>query len=308
MGRTDTSPSVRTLQRFLAVRDHESLLDSLSDPSIESIARHNDFVRALVGEGLCLLLNDSDQASRALLTRYGSYLESGLLLVPAETIETLAKRLQSKKLGELAKRARRLEACPPHGKRLWRPHSQQAGSERATCMEVRRVIQKIQVFLGDSASSDNRGIRQSVFRSHQEREFLKALSLRFPSLLALPNYPLDQIAKLEHIRHCVDEDTWQYGVRCRMDAILVIPDVGDPVAAFELDSRFHDSPEVLHRDRMKNTLLQLIGLPFFRLRVEAPESMAMDEWYALLTDQVVPNLDIGDRIRCRMPNYSLVPA
>ena len=59
MGRTDTSPSVRTLQRFLAVRDHESLLDSLSDPSIESMARHNDYVRALVGEGLCILLNDA---------------------------------------------------------------------------------------------------------------------------------------------------------------------------------------------------------------------------------------------------------
>lgn len=71
----------------------------------------------------------------------------------------------------------------------------------ATCMEVRRVIQKIRYFLLDSASSDNRGIRQSVFRSHQNgvpQGFVSPFSL----LLALPNYPLDQIANLNITSLC----------------------------------------------------------------------------------------------------------
>ena len=303
----DTSPSVRTLQRFLAVGDHESLLKSLENPSIESMARHNDYVRALIGEGLCLLLNDGDHASRSWLVRYGSFLESGLVLVPSETMALLARRIGSRKLTELAKKARIREEHLRCDNSSYKQRFQTTAPERPHCIEVRRVIQKIHAFLGDSASSDNRGIRQSVFRSQQEREFLKALSLRFPSLLALPNYPLDQIARLDHVRPCLDDKTWRYGNRCRMDAILVMPDIGDPVAAFELDSGFHDTPEAIRRDRMKNNLLQLIGLPFFRIRVESPESTTMDEWYALLTDQVVPNLDLGNRVRNRTPNYSLVP-
>lgn len=90
--------------------------------------------------------------------------------------------------------------------------------------------------------------------------------------------------------------------------MLVVPDEGDPIAAFELDSDYHDASAAVRRDRMKNHLFKVIGVPFFRLRVESPESMSTDEWYALLTDEVAPVLDVGPRIRCRTAAYSLVPA
>jgi hypothetical protein len=35
--------------------------------------------------------------------------------------------------------------------------------------------------------------------------------------------------------------------------------------------------------------------------------MSVDEWYALLSDQVLPHIDLGARIRCRQAAYSLVP-
>lgn len=43
------------------------------------------------------------------------------------------------------------------------------------------------------------------------------------------------------------------------DAILVIPDDSNPVAVFELDSRFHDL-ENAGRDAMKNSLTAATGL------------------------------------------------
>lgn len=164
----------------------------------------------------------------------------------------------------------------------------------------------MQMFLGNGQYSDANGIRRSVFRSQQERTFTRALSLRFPGLQALPNYPLDQIVELERLG-TIDTDTLRFGRNCRLDAVLIIPDEGDPVAVFELDSHVHDQPGTVARDKMKNCLMAATGLPFFRLRVDSPESMTCDEWYAVLTDQVLPHLDLGNRIRCRSVAYSLIP-
>jgi len=124
--------------------------------------------------------------------------------------------------------------------------------------------------------------------------------------MALPNYPLDQIVDLDRIQD-IDPKTLRYAHACRLDAILVVPDEGDPVAAFELDSRHHDLPAIASRDALKNSLVAATGLPFFRLRTDSPESISIDEWYALLSDQVLPLLDLGARIRCRQAAYSLIP-
>lgn len=295
------------MQRLLAQRDHAGFLEAFCNASMQSAARYNDYVRALAGEGLCLLLQDQPSPSLPLLARYADLLLAGMALAPAATVRSVAKRLHSSDLYDLAVKLRRREKDSQSNRSRPSTSSADPPTDRGPVIQVRRVIQKMHMFLGDAVSSDSRGIRQSVFRSQQERAFLHALALRFPALLALPNYPLDQIADLERIRKWINKETWIYGARCRLDAVLVVPDAGDPVAVFELDSRLHDTSEAAHRDHMKNHLVELIGLPFFRLRVESPESMSTDEWYTLLTDEVAPYLDIGRRIRCRMPDYSLIP-
>ena len=143
------------------------------------------------------------------------------------------------------------------------------------------------------------GMRKSIFRSEQERAFVKALSLRFPALLALPNYPVDQVVELSLLREPLGEKVWSYGRHCRIDALLVLPDEGRPIAAFELDSEYHDLPEAQRRDDMKDAIFRRLGMPFFRLRVESPNSATIDEWYAILTDEVVPRLNFGRRLRFR---------
>jgi hypothetical protein len=136
---------------------------------------------------------------------------------------------------------------------------------------------------------------------------MRALRERFPGLLSLPNYPLDQVTDLDRLRGSVPEPAWRFGLYCKLDALLVTPIEGDPVAAFELDSRFHDSPEQRQRDQWRDLLLRSANIPLFRLRSEDPQATSVDEWYQLLTDEVLDKVSVGERLRVRDIHTSLVP-
>ena len=265
-----------------------------------------DFLKALGGEGLCLLLDDAEVPRNDWSNRYASLLLNRCIVAPLEAILRLATLLDSADLSELARQVRRKEERVLAQSSVKTKCKSVPGSSEQAILQVRRVVQIMQMFLGDGRLSDASGICRSVFRSQQERTFLRALSLRFPGLLALPNYPLDQIVSLDRV-NTINAKTLRYGRNCRLDAVLIIPDEGDPVAVFELDSRFHDVPENAGHDAMKNSLIAATGLPFFRLRAESPDSMTVDEWYALLSDQVLPHLDLGGRVRCRQAAYRLIP-
>lgn len=295
---------LQQLRALLARRDHTGFLNGLIAIRQQGVAsKDNDFLRALGGDGLYLLLASPAPPSNAhvLAECYAELLLSKAIVAPRETVARLAALLSSEPLVKLAETI---------GQQQERPNAQyieQVGSNmRTTCLHVRRIVQVMHMVMGDGRYSDTGRVRRSVFRSHQEQTFHRALSLRFPGLIALPNYPLDQIVDLDRIED-VDQATFRYGRLCRLDAVLVVPDEGDPVAAFELDSRAHDQKNRARADAMKNTLIAASGLPFFRLRVDSPESMSVDEWYALLSDEVVPHFELGNRIRSRQAAYSLIP-
>jgi len=293
---------VQHLQQLLARRDHARFL-----AAFESAARPlDDFRRALGGEGLCLFLDEGASPRRDWSNRYANLLLNHSIEAPPTVILHLATLLDSVELADLVKLEERKRNRTYGLGAIDRMGEPASGKARQAILQVKRVVQIMQMFLGDGQFSDATGICRSVFRSPQERTFLRALSLRFPGLLALPNYPLDQIVALDRVGE-VDSKTLRYGRNCRLDAVLIVPDEGDPVAVFELDSQYHDLPENAARDAMKNSLIAATGLPFFRLRAESPESMTTDEWYALLSDQVLPHLDLGGRIRCRQAAYSLIP-
>ena len=304
--------NILQLQRLLGDRDHQGFLDAFSGMlGSNTMSQQREYLGALGGEGLCLLLESRPKSSMPQAKRYGALLLEGSITAPRLVIEELARLLKSAALLQLADalesdQYRKNTKKAPHATPSNGESESNATLQMRRVVQVRRVVQIMQMLFGNGQYSDAEGIRRSVFRSQQERTFLRALALRFPGLLALPNYPFDQIADLERLR-TIDAKTLRYARLCRLDAILVIPDEGDPIAAFELDSRFHDSPEAARRDSMKNSLMEAARLPFFRLRADSPESMSVDEWYALLSDQVLPHIDLGARIRCRQAAYSLVP-
>ena len=180
-------------------------------------------------------------------------------------------------------------------------------ADQTTIVQLKRVFQTSWFGLAGFEASDAFQIRTSVFRSRQERTFLRAASERFPGLRALPNYPVDQIIDLSRIKPLVSHEAWRSGKLLRLDTVLVTPIEGDPVAAFELDSAHHDDPDVKRRDAWKNELLVAARIPYFRLRSESPDSTTVDEWYSLLTDEVLDKISVGERLRVRDFHPTLVP-
>lgn len=174
-------------------------------------------------------------------------------------------------------------------------------------IQMKRVVQMSWFGTAGFEATDIFELRRSVFRSPQERAFYQALWQRFPGLRPLPNYPLDQITDIDRLRGRVSSEAWRYGQFCRLDAVLVTPVEGDPVAAFELDSGLHDDPDYRRRDQLKNELLHAARVPLFRLRSDAPTATSIAEWFSILTDQVLDKINVGERLRTRELHTTLVP-
>lgn len=289
--------TVMALQRLLSERKHHAFLDELLIALEDALPSQLDYLRVLGGDGLHLMLQD--QPTPVLLSAYAQLLLSGKIRASSEVIKTLNEKFPSDDLITLANAAARNAGFK--GASVTEPSLNQP------TIQLKRVIQIIDMGFGTYSASDALGIRRSVFRSEQERTFLQALSLRFPGLNAFPNYPLDQLADFGKLANLLDDETVEYGKVCRIDAVLVVPGEGDPVAAFELDSRLHDDPAAARRDMLKNRLFRVIQIPFFRLRAEHCTSIGIDEWYALLTDEVAGKIDCGHRIRNRTNQPTLVP-
>lgn len=309
MKRTANSPrppDLPFLHQLLRECEHRAFLDELLIAQEDADPSQVDYLRALGGDGLHVLLQERDPpadlldayidlvvarkvlASKELLLLLNQHRPSGDLLTLAliETIEQAERRLAQDAIAS-------------------RRQTHEKDGEAALVM--RRVIQISEFRMGTFRASDALGIKRSVFRSEQERTFLQALSLRFPGLHAFPNYPLDQFADFHKLRDLVDSETLEYGKHCRVDAVLVVPGEGDPVAAFELDSPLHDDPVKARKDRLRNRLFRAIQIPFFRLRADQNWSVGIDEWYALLTEQVANKIDCGPQVRIRTTHRTLVP-
>lgn len=305
--------SFNHLRSLLGRREHDAFLSAVSSAFEAKPAAESDLLRALGGEGLALLLRSLDAASDESCVGYLELLQAGridvapgdLRLVTQSLLPRLADGLSPDKLAEIHDALSKLaEAEKTQGTR---PAPRALMTPPTPPLQLRRVVQSIDFKLGAFPSSDAFGLKQSVFKSAQERTFFAALRLRYPGLFALPNYGLNQLFDWDRLRELVDLETWNYARQCVLDAVLIIPDEGDPVAAFELDSSWHDSPESVVRDEMKDDLLQLLQIPLVRLRVEDSTSMGVDEWYALLTDQVLDQISCGERIAARHVDVAIVP-
>lgn len=295
--------SVASLQQLLSRREHQAFLDELQIALEDADPSQLDYLRALGGDGLHLLLR-IESAPRPLLETYASLLLAGDIHAPSNTILALNRLAPSAELGALAMSLMHAEVNPDTD--CDRTDAGRPGNHPP--IQLKRVIQILDMGVGSYSASDAIGIRRSVFRSEHQRTFIQALALRFPALYALPNYPLDQLADFDKLRSLLDAETLQYGLRCRVNAVLVVPGEGDPVAAFELESLPQEEPGQARRDRLRSRLFRVIQIPFFRLRTDQCASVGVDEWYALLTDEVADKIDCGRRLRVRASHSMLIPA
>jgi hypothetical protein len=293
------SSSVAALQDLLSKREHQAFLDELLLAMEDAEPLQLDYLKALGGEGLYLLLNSSTPTP-ALLAAYANLVITDRIYASLDVVRRLYGYAPSDLLSRHITHTERV-AEPGISAR---PSSKQCPSP---AIQLRRTVHILEMGFAAYSASDAIGLRRSVFRSEQERTFLQALALRFPGLHAFPNYPLDQLADFEKLGKVLDGETVDFGRHCRVDAVLVVPSEGDPVAAFGLDGLRLQDTAYARRERLRNRLFRAIQLPFFRLDVDECHSMSVDEWYAILTDQILDKIDCGRRIRVRASHSSLIP-
>ena len=277
---------LRTLIQLPDFPDFQSKFDEAASLAVTPSSKRK--LRGICSDALEAFLTSSPNPDRDTFGWFAQHHEEGLLEINPRSA-VLLRRLE-KQLAN--KPERRLP---------------QGIGDQTVVFQLQRIVQMSWFGTAGFRASDAIEVRQSIFRSNQEKQFAQALALRLPGLQVLPNYPLDQVVNLDRLKAMVTPDALRYGKLCRLDALLVVPREGDPVAAFELDSRYHDQPHVKARDNMKNELLHAARIPLFRLRSEDPESTSVDEWFGLLTDEIVEKINVGTRIKIRDIHASLVP-
>lgn len=161
---------------------------ALSDAAHSTKVRNQ--LRAVGAEGFEVFIQASPTPNAEILAWFANHAVLGTIDVTPSLVGVLRRALRL--LTQAAERRR-------HGG---------VGNNQAV-VQLKRVVQFSWYASGSFSASDAFEIRRSVFRSHQERTFAKALSLRFPGLVVLPNYPLDQVADMDRLKRLVSDRIWR---------------------------------------------------------------------------------------------------
>lgn len=166
-------PDAHYLQRLLVNREHSAFLSEFESDRVQTQVKANDYLQALGGEGLCLLFQATEKPSRNLAKRYAALLLKQIIVAPADIVERLSDLLRSAPLAELASQIEKAKAVSHEPVAPDQSFKANSGKTRQTILHVRRVVQIMQMVIGDGQFSDASGICRSIFRSPQERTFLR---------------------------------------------------------------------------------------------------------------------------------------
>jgi hypothetical protein len=114
-------------------------------------------------------------------------------------------------------------------------------------------------------ASSNKLYKQ-VFFHESEMDLYRVLGDLFPQSHVFPNMSLQTIMEYEKLKPLVDYETFEYYLKTHVDFVIVNSFNYFPMIAIEKDSDYHDNPDTIRKDKMKNLLFQLSGIPLLRFR------------------------------------------
>lgn len=186
--------------------------------------------------------------------------------------------------------------------------SPQPAAEDNTAVHVQRVVITSDFVVGNFRATDAFSFRRNLCASPQELEFLKAVRLYFPNLLAHPNVPLRNFIDEDKVRLLANKTQRGFLWAAQVDVLLCSQDE-DPIAGIELDSALHDHADAVRNDGLKNRLFKLANIPLIRIRPTAPTHVRAEDFYALLCNNADSLAELRPkRLRPRRSHDSLVPA
>ena len=175
-------------------------------------------------------------------------------------------------------------------------------------LPMQRIVLSSVFSIGANRTSDGLTFKKNLCLSSQEREFLKAVRQYFPSFWAYPNVPLRNFIEVDGFIGRVSDRHRSFSWAAQVDVLLCTDDE-DPIAGIELDSAHHDGEGAADRDRLKNELFQMAGIPLVRIRADDTRNVRAEDFFDLLcTQEAVLEKLRPRRLRPRRTHDMLVPA
>lgn len=107
----------------------------------------------------------------------------------------------------------------------------------------------------------------NLFKSGQEIEFFYALKRTFEMYQIYPNVSISCLLNWKLLKNDLTDDEKKYFFTGIIDFVIFDQAEGfKPVHFFELDSPFHDNPDVQKKDDMKDSILAKAGVKIRRIR------------------------------------------
>ena len=107
----------------------------------------------------------------------------------------------------------------------------------------------------------------NLFKSDQEIEFFYALKRTFEMYQIYPNVAISCLLNWELIKNDLDNEERKYFFSGIIDFVIFDQATGfKPLHFFELDSAYHDNPDIQKKDKMKDSILAKAGVKIMRIR------------------------------------------
>jgi Protein of unknown function (DUF2726) len=124
------------------------------------------------------------------------------------------------------------------------------------------------------AGSQRVAAGRSVFRSSQERLLYQAARRVFDDHIIVPNAALHSALDFAAVRGLLAREERDTFFRVLIDLVVFSPDGSHPLYFVELDSPWHDDPEVQERDRLKERMIGLAGYSLSRIRTSGESGLS----------------------------------
>lgn len=109
--------------------------------------------------------------------------------------------------------------------------------------------------------------RKSMFNSYQETEFFLALKKVFDTYQIYPNVALSTIIEYDSIKENLSSKEKDFFFKTTVDFAVFEPfNNYFPIYFFELDSPYHDKPDQILKDKMKDKIFSISGQKLYRIR------------------------------------------
>jgi hypothetical protein len=109
----------------------------------------------------------------------------------------------------------------------------------------------------------------SLFKSQLEFQFYQALKDVLPTYFVYPNVVISNIFDFDMIQEYLTDNEKDFFFKGVVDFVVYDPaDNHKPKYFFEVDSSYHDNPDAIRRDNLKDSIFDKANIPLHRMRAE----------------------------------------